>query len=89
MVRKHKQPQTQHKKSLSNKNGAYWFVNTFLICVDENIYVLIVLYTNISTKLSRFLVSQSFSYSFFIILKTVSYTEVFPFHFSRETAVEI
>ena len=49
--------QTQCKKSLSNKNGAYRFVKIFLICRDENIYVLIVLFTNISSKLSRFLVS--------------------------------
>ena len=48
---------SQCKKSLSNKNGAYRFVNIFLICEDENIYVLIVLSTNISTKVSRFLVS--------------------------------
>ena len=54
---KGQEAQIASQKSLSNKNGTYRFVNIFLICGDENIYVLIVLFTNILTKLSRFLVS--------------------------------
>ena len=56
-VRKREQLQAQSKKLLSNKNGTYRFVKIFLTSVDDNIYVLIVLFTNISMKLSRFLVN--------------------------------
>ena len=59
----------QEAQKTSNKNGSYRFINIFLICWDENIYLLIVLFflflfTSISIKLSRFflnLLSKAFS----------------------------
>ena len=59
----------QEAQKTSNKNGSYRFINIFLICWDENIYLLIVLFflflfTSISIKLSRFflnLLSIAFS----------------------------